>query len=44
MAQLIVRNVDSLLAATAMQHDLTLVTRNIRDIRTTGVRYLNPFD
>ena len=36
--------VDSLLAATAIRHDLTLVTRNIRDIRSTGVRYLNPFD
>jgi len=36
--------VDSLLAATAIRHDLTLVTRNISDIRRTGVRYLNPFD
>jgi predicted nucleic acid-binding protein len=35
--------VDSLLAATALRHDLTLVTRNTRDIRTTGVKYLNPF-
>ena len=36
--------VDSLLAATAITHDLTLVTRNVRDIRDTGVRYLNPFE
>ena len=36
--------VDSLLAATAIRHDLTLITRNIRDVRRTGVRYLNPFD
>jgi predicted nucleic acid-binding protein len=36
--------VDSLLAATAIAHDLTLVTRNTRDIKDTGVRYLNPFD
>ena len=36
--------VDSLLAATAIRHDLTLVTRNTRDIRMTGVRYLNPFE
>jgi predicted nucleic acid-binding protein len=36
--------VDSLLAATALAHDLTLVTRNTRDIRDTGVRYLNPFE
>ena len=34
---------DGLLAATALAHDLTLVTRNIRDIKGTGVRYLNPF-
>lgn len=35
---------DSLLAATAITHNLTLVTRNIRDIRDTGVNYLNPFE
>jgi predicted nucleic acid-binding protein len=36
--------VDSLLAATAMCHEMTLVTRNTRDIQDTGVRYLNPFE
>lgn len=36
--------VDSLLAATALTHDLTLVTRNTKDIQDTGVRYLNPFN
>lgn len=36
--------VDTLLAATAMAHDLTLVTRNTKDIQNTGVRYLNPFE
>ena len=36
--------VDSLLAATAMCHGMTLVTRNTRDIHDTGVRYLNPFE
>ncbi len=36
--------VDSLLAATAKVHGLTLVTRNIADIATTGVDYLNPFE
>ena len=36
--------VDTLLAATAMAHDLILVTRNLKDIRGTGVRYLNPFE
>jgi predicted nucleic acid-binding protein len=35
--------VDSLLAATALEHDLTLVTRNVVDIQRTGVRWLNPF-
>jgi predicted nucleic acid-binding protein len=35
--------VDTLLAATALTHNLTLVTRNTRDIQETGVRYLNPF-
>lgn len=36
--------IDSLLAATAKIHGLTLVTRNIADIATTGVAYLNPFE
>jgi hypothetical protein len=35
---------DGLLAATALTHDLTLVTQNTRDIHDTGVRYLNPFE
>ncbi len=34
---------DSLLAATAIVHDLVLVTRNVKDVQTTGVRCLNPF-
>ena len=34
---------DGLLAATALAHDLTFVTRNTKDIKETGVRYLNPF-
>jgi predicted nucleic acid-binding protein len=36
--------VDSLLAATARVHGLTLVTRNVTDIVGTGVAYLNPFE
>jgi predicted nucleic acid-binding protein len=36
--------VDSLLAATAKVHGLTLVTRNVIDIAATGVAYLNPFE
>ena len=35
--------VDSLLAATAIHHGMTLVTRNTRDIEHTGVEFLNPF-
>lgn len=35
--------VDALLAATALEHDLILVTRNERDVKRTGVRILNPF-
>lgn len=36
--------IDGLLAATALLHDLTLVTRNTGDVLRTGVRLLNPFD
>jgi predicted nucleic acid-binding protein len=35
--------VDGLLAATAMVHGWTLVTRNTSDIARTGVLLLNPF-
>lgn len=35
--------VDGLLAATARVHDLTLVTRNVRDVARTGVDLLDPF-
>lgn len=35
--------VDGLLAATALVHDLTLVTRNASDVVPTGVKVLNPF-
>ena len=35
--------VDGLMAATALVHDWTLVTRNVADVRSTGVRLLNPF-
>lgn len=36
--------IDSLLAATALHHDLVLVTRNVRDVEGLGVRLFNPFD
>lgn len=35
--------IDSLLAATALEHDLILVTRNVDDVKRTGVKLLNPF-
>lgn len=34
---------DGILAATAMVHDLTLVTRNVSDVAGLGVQVLNPF-
>jgi predicted nucleic acid-binding protein len=34
---------DKQIAATALIHDLTVVTRNRRDFEETGVRVLNPF-
>jgi predicted nucleic acid-binding protein len=34
---------DLLIAATAIVHDLTLVTRNVKDFSDTGVRLLNPW-
>ena len=37
-----VPTVDGLLAATALVHDLVLVTRNVRDVAGTGVRLLDP--
>jgi hypothetical protein len=35
--------IDSLLAATAIVHGLTLVTRNVAQIAATGVSLLDPF-
>lgn len=35
--------IDGLLAATALEHGLTLVTRNVRDVKRSGVVLLNPF-
>jgi predicted nucleic acid-binding protein len=39
-----VPTVDGLLAATALVHDLVLVTRNVRDVAATGVQVLDPSD
>jgi predicted nucleic acid-binding protein len=35
--------IDGLLAATAIQHDLILVTRNTRDVAATGVSLFDPW-
>jgi predicted nucleic acid-binding protein len=36
--------IDTLLAATAIEHDLCLVTRNVRDVRHSGAVLLNPWE
>ena len=35
--------IDSQIAATAIHHGMTLVTRNVRDMQATGVDIFNPF-
>jgi predicted nucleic acid-binding protein len=35
--------IDGLLAATALEHGLTLVTCNLRDVERSGAVLLNPF-
>jgi toxin FitB len=36
-------SIDSLSAATALTHDLVMVTRNVKDFEGTGVRTLDPW-
>lgn len=36
--------VDGLLAATALVHNMTIVTRNVADVRRTGAKTVNPFE
>ena len=36
--------VDAQIAATALRHGMTLVTRNVRDMTDFGVELFNPFD
>jgi len=36
--------IDSLIAATALTHDLTVVTRNITDMQQSGATLLNPWE
>lgn len=35
---------DGMIAATALEHDLTVVTRNVKDFAGLGVAILNPWD
>ncbi|NIB40709.1 type II toxin-antitoxin system VapC family toxin [Pseudomaricurvus alkylphenolicus] len=35
---------DALIAATALVHDMTVVTRNVGDFEPTGVKILNPWE
>lgn len=35
--------IDGLLAATALHHNLTLVTRNTKDLEVTGATLFNPW-
>lgn len=35
--------IDTLMAATAMRHDITLVTRNTGDFESTGARLVDPW-
>jgi len=35
---------DGLIAATALEHGLTVVTRNVRDFTGLGVQIFNPWD
>jgi predicted nucleic acid-binding protein len=36
--------IDGLMAATALHHNLTLVTRNTKDVQVAGINTLNPWD
>jgi predicted nucleic acid-binding protein len=36
--------IDGLVAATALEHDLALVTRNVKDFEQLGVALLNPWE
>ena len=38
------RHIDLFIAATALEHHLTVVTRNVRHFEPTGVRLLDPYE
>jgi len=35
---------DALIAATALEHAMTVVTRNVKDFEPTGVKLINPWE
>ena len=35
---------DGMIAATALEHNLTIATRNTRDFKKTGAKIVNPFE
>lgn len=37
------KGIDNLIAATALAHNLTVVTRNVKDFEVAGARVFNPF-
>jgi len=43
-ARIVVPVIDGLLAATALVHDLQLVTRNSKDVARTGASVFNPWE
>jgi len=43
-AQLVNKQLDLAIAATALEHGLIVVTRNVSDFEPTGVPVLNPFN
>ena len=44
VTQLHRRDMDVFIAATALEHDLTVVTRNTRQFEPTGAKLLNPYE
>lgn len=37
-------SIDGLIAATALDHDLTVLTRNVKDFVNLGLKTLNPWE
>jgi toxin FitB len=44
MARLQRRDLDLLIAATAIEHDLVVATRNVRHFEPTGAKLFNPYE